>query len=261
MALVISACGSSTPSAADAGSLSPSAAALAVKSAVAGESSVQMVATEVQSGKTITQSVLVTRSARSESLSIGSGKGAGSASILILPHDAYLKATTSILTSIFGMPAADASHYAGHWLYFTPSSSGYKSLSSDVSSMSGISKQLDLSSVKKASHPPIDGVKVVALAGKSTGTSGTLYLYVPASGPALPVAGLVKEKGPDIHLTFSSWGKPASITAPPGAVAFTQPATAPATSGSTGSGSAGSGSAGSGSTGSTAPPSSTSASS
>ncbi|MHB8293502.1 MAG: hypothetical protein ACYDH5_02490 [Acidimicrobiales bacterium] len=232
LALVGAACGSTSASGPAKGSNLPNGVAKAtaakaeasVTSAISKATAVHMVTKVTQGGKTVTQVMDAGSISGRQTLQIAGG----TATVVAVKKGAYLKATTPVLTSIFGLPSAEASKDSGRWLSFSPSSTQYKTLDAGVL-VGSVAKELALTKVTKAPHAAIHGVQVVALKGTSPSPGTTLTLFIPVTGPLLPIGGTISASGVSGTMSFTKWSTPLTIAAPSKSTPFPA-APAPSTS-------------------------------
>jgi hypothetical protein len=217
LALVGAACGSTKGSSPAKGSnlsngVTRATAAKAeanVTSAIKKATAVHMVTKVTQGSKTVTTVTDTGSSSGRETLQIAGG----TATVVVVKRGAYLKAPTPVLTSVFGLASAEASKDSGRWLSFSPSSSQYKTLEAGVL-VGPVAKELALTKVTEAPHAAVHGVKVVALKGTSPNSGTTLTLFIPVTGPLLPVGGTINGKGVSGTMSFTKWSTPLTISAP-----------------------------------------------
>ena len=223
LGLLTSACGLGGGSPNGAATMPPSKAETAMTAAVKKATSVRLTTEVTQNGKTATQVLDAGKTEGRQTIKISGG----TATILMARKAVFVKASPSILSGNFGLPAAEASKEGGRWLTFPASSPQAQGIGPTLT-VGTMSKELAVTSPKRVSHAPINGVNVVGLQGASSGGGGTLTLYVPTVGPLLPVAGTLTAPGAKVQLTFSRWGRPVSVTAPTKAAPFPVPTTSPA---------------------------------
>jgi len=153
------------------------------------------------------------------------GKNKGTASAVVTPTMAYLKADQFSLRSTFNFSSAGATKYAEKWLSFTPKQPLYRTISSTASFssiISSMSLRAPFTTLKadKIGSTPVIGIRGIA-AGPSDSSIGegqmiTIYL---SSATGLPVRVLPLSKAASAwSLDFSSWGEPVVIAAPNGAI-------------------------------------------
>ena len=153
------------------------------------------------------------------------GKNKGSASAVVTPTMAYLKADVFSLRSTFNFSAAGAAKYAGKWLSFTAKQPLYRTISSTASFssiISSMSLRAPFTTLKadKIGATPVIGIRGVA-AGSSDSSIGegqTITIYL-STETGLPVRVLPLSKAASAWcLDFSSWGEPVVIAVPNGAI-------------------------------------------
>lgn len=187
----------------------------AVKAANAA-SSVHMSGTVVDAGQQIAIDMTV---AKGKGATGTLAVGKGSVDLVVIGNTAYMRASPAFwrkYTHSSGMGQL----FAGKWLKFTGKNGQLKGLT-DLTHVQGIFNKLTSSQGKLTNHgaTTYNGQDVVAIS--DTPENGTLY--VAASGTPYPV-GLVKagKSSSGGKLTFDRWDQPVTLTAPKGALDFSQ---------------------------------------
>jgi hypothetical protein len=151
--------------------------------------------------------------------------GGGKATVLDVDGVGYVNANAAALTGFLGFPAALASRTAGQWIAFHSGDSGYQHVVSGVTLSEVLGQIALLGASGSTVARTVDGRSVITLHGQvppgwgiPTGVQGTLQ--VSATGQPLPVsfqASVGGEAGGE-QITFSSWGEPLQLAAPPASV-------------------------------------------
>ncbi len=225
---LIAACGTSTPVSNGIATMTPSSAETAVTNAIKAASSVRMVITVVQNGVKSTQTLDAAKTGGIRTLQVPGG----TATILVSTKGAYLKAPSTVLSNNFGLSKTVAAKDSGQWLSFPSGTSGYYSLANGIG-MAALAQEVALTSVKRKTHPQINGQAVTTLEGSSP--SGVLDLYIPDSGQLLPLAGSINVKGSVVTFAFSRWGETVNLAPPANSHPFALSSTPPAASNNTSS--------------------------
>ncbi|WP_152625850.1 MULTISPECIES: hypothetical protein [Acidithrix] len=221
--IVLSACGgSSAPTNNGIDKLNATAAESSVTKAILGATSVRMVI-KVQQGTSSSSQVL--DAAKTGGIRTVTILGQ-TATILVTPTNAYVKAPEAILASNFGLPVNLATQDANKWLIVPSGSSGYTSLASGVT-MSNLAQSVGLSGVTKKAHANVAGTKVIELDGTSVG--GKLGLVVPTVGSPLPISGIISGTSIAVNLQFSNWNQTVNLTPPASAIPFPTAPASPTT--------------------------------
>ncbi len=153
------------------------------------------------------------------------GKNKGTASAVVTPTTAYLKADGFSLRSTFNFSAAGASKYAGKWLSFTAKQSLYRTIASTASFSSIISSMSLRAPFTTLKADKIGSKRVVGVRGVAAGASDssigegqTITIYL-STDTGLPVRVVPVSKAASAWcLDFSSWGEPVVIAIPNGAI-------------------------------------------
>jgi hypothetical protein len=151
----------------------------------------------------------------------------GSATLLVLPGMAYLKADASFLQNQLGTSIASASQYAQHWISFQPSYANWTELVAGDTFASALTDATPVGKLSLTAVRTVDGQNVVGVSGDvaadllPTGARGSEVLYVSIVAPYLPVelvtSGTFQGQSVSSTLTFSDWGERISVAAPSGA--------------------------------------------
>jgi hypothetical protein len=147
--------------------------------------------------------------------------GAATATIKVTPSYAYISGSSSGLTTIFGLSAAQAKKVGKHWVSFKAGTSQYSDFKSGVT-MSSVDSVLPEAKGTKTSMADVKGTKVHVLTWTVAATSSTPKtsntLTISAVGAALPIKGTASDAAGDHEtLLLSNWGEHVSVSAPPAA--------------------------------------------
>lgn len=161
-------------------------------------------------------------------LAVSEGKGAtgtvalngASVQLIVIGTTAYIKADGTALRALAGAQnAAAAAALAGHWLKIPIDNAKFAAIigfSNPKALFDSLKSGAD-AQLKNDGAAMYQGQSVVALAdGAKNGT-----LYVSATGTPYPVA-LVKTGSGGGTISFSEWNQPVSLSAPSGALDFSQ---------------------------------------
>jgi hypothetical protein len=147
----------------------------------------------------------------------------GKATILEVNGVGYLQANEKALAGFLGIPQALARRYAGRWISFRAGDPRYQQVVSGVT-IGSVAEELALTSpVSPVGTTTVDGQVVEGFTGGSPvawhAPAGiTAKLYVAARGKPLPVR-FEGGVAPSVErVTFSHWGEPLRVTAPPSAL-------------------------------------------
>jgi len=183
--------------------------------------SVHIVATESTGGMT---GESVYDIARDHGKQIVSGGSQGNSTILIVSGVAYLQGDANFLQNSLGLSASSASTYAGRWIAFRSSDTGYRQVVRGDTLPSALTEATPTGSLTLTKATTADGVRVVGISGglpaqaTQAGATGSQVLYVSETSPHLPVEVVVHESqdaqsGTSI-VAFSNWGEVVSVAAP-----------------------------------------------
>jgi hypothetical protein len=218
-ALVVVACTVAAVASADA-AISPRALRSAILKAALANHSVHYVAVSTVLGARtkMVSDVAVDRGIQRVTFS-RKGK-IGHATTMLVKSTAYVRGDAFALRAYMRLPKSFASHHAGQWISIPHTSPVYRFATIDVTFKSFISDSVPrhrLSVVRGT----VAGKKLRGLRGKASGRIGTLTVFVPRSGPKLPVEAKDVVRGAypaTSRVTMSHWNEPVHVNAPAHAV-------------------------------------------
>jgi len=141
----------------------------------------------------------------------------GPATVLIVPHSAYIRGNAFTLHNYFPLTSAQARKYAGKWISIPPSSPAYSAVAADATFRSFVADLLPSKHLSLV-RATIAGRKAVGLRGavRQQGQKLVETVYAPATGEPLPFlekATIVGRPGTNTaHI--SRWNEPVHVTAP-----------------------------------------------
>ncbi len=204
----------STP--AYAGSPSVSSVIKTVKAAMKKEPGAELVSTEhsTSSSAGAKESLEAGTTSGQETFS----KGDADLAIKVTPTDAYVRGSSSGLTTILGMSAADAKKIGSKWVYWKHGTTQYADLEADVT-VSSLTSVLPKAKGTKLSTRATKGSTLYVLRWTTAATSSAPKLSNTLSVSTrtdLPVrATSTASGGTKVDTTFSDWGKHVLVSAPP----------------------------------------------
>jgi hypothetical protein len=160
---------------------------------------------------------------------------------MVVGKTGYINANATALRYVVGLTAAQASKYAGKWLFFPTSSAGLAQLVAGLENAQVASELQMTGPFSYGATTTVQGQRARAIRGYVTGETGSkvpVVLYVAASGVPTPIQEVTNpdaQKGsPTIHgtVTLSNWGQQITQTAPAHPVSLLK-LNPPATSGAT----------------------------
>jgi hypothetical protein len=210
--VVVAACGS-TPTATPATTSSVLASA---KAAIAKET-----------GAHLSVMVKSSSSSSAEKITVDSGVsdgtetfalGAATAAIKVTPSYAYISGSSSGLTTIFGLTAAQAKRVGEDWVSFKAGTTQYADFKAEVT-MSSVYSVLPTATGTKLSTAEVNGSNVHVLTWTNAATSSTpktsSTLTISAMGAALPIEETTTDAaGDDESVALSKWGEDVIVSAP-----------------------------------------------
>jgi hypothetical protein len=211
--VLLSGCGSSSPSGNGLSAKSPAEIIAAAKAAVAGAATAHVSGSVVDAGKPI-----------SLDMELVAGKGGKgrltleglSIDLVQLKGAVYLNGSSAFYTKVAG--AAAAQLLQGKWLKASATGSNFASLAQ----LSDLGKLINTA---LASHGKLAGAPAKTIAGQKavgvTDVSKGGTLYVASTGTAYPLE-ITKSGAGGGTITFDRWNKPVTLSAPANAVNIDQ---------------------------------------
>jgi len=148
--------------------------------------------------------------------------GAEQATVVLIGDVAYVQADASALHDYLGLPSSTAS-FGGKWISIRPTDRQYVAVTAGL--RLGDALKQDTIGPPFAIEPPtvLDGQRVIPISGTADTAGGAAVsgtLYVPVSGPVLPVAFDLAAATITDRSVFSRWGMATTLTVPPNPIAF-----------------------------------------
>ncbi len=139
------------------------------------------------------------------------------AQVIVIGNNAYIEGNAKAVTTFFQLPVS-GTKWAGKWISFTSTDSGYATVSDAVTLKSNLA-QIELSGPYTLGRTTtVGGVKAIPIHGRVPGPGKQTLpatLYVSAAGPVLPLQLHAGSGRTTESLTWTKWGKPVTVTAPP----------------------------------------------
>lgn len=222
--VALSACGSSGA----ASSAGPSAQALltsALRNAVASRGVHESVH-EDGSGVSVTMTNDIGSTSGRQAIDANGGHSV----VIVAGGRAYFRGDATALAGYYQFPAAAADTFAGKWIAMRPGDPGYGDVSGAVTLASDFGQfSLNAPLTKRPVTLP-DGQRAIAIVGTEAGPTGATVpatLYVTATGVTLPIELRAGNQQISQTVIWADWGRPVSLAAPSGAVAFSTLGLAP----------------------------------
>jgi hypothetical protein len=198
--------------------------------AAKGEPSFHYLATDSQSGLSVTIAGDVSKSEGTQTITANTNGQVGHVTVTLIDGSAYFRGDAAGLHNFMQLSAALAAEYTNQWISLSSSDPGFAAIAAGLTtstalSQVGIGKPLTLRGVAKKM-----GQQVLTIGGTNRGTpSGAtkpvtipVRLYVKASGTPLPVLYSARwgaGKHADVQsVSFSRWKEPVHVIAPADAV-------------------------------------------
>jgi hypothetical protein len=198
--------------------------------AAKGEASFHYVATDSQSGQSITIAGDVSKAEGTQTIVANMDGQVGHVTVSLVEGSAYFRGDEAGLQNFMQLPAALATEYTNQWISLSKGDPGYAAIAAGLTTASAlgqveIAKPLTLRGLTQKL-----GQRVLIIGGSDRGTpSGStkpvtvpVRLYVKASGTPLPVlysaTWVVDNHAENQSVSFSRWKEPVHVTAPAGPV-------------------------------------------
>jgi len=161
---------------------------------------------------------------RSEGKQTVSGATTGTSSLVLVSGVAYVQGDATFLENAFGLPANAASTYAGMWISFRSTDTGYEQIVDGDTLASALADSTPTGALALKGTSVIDHKTVLAVSGglprnaSGTGATGSVVLCVSTTAPFLPVElveqGTVSGQSGTTTVVFSNWGEDVLALAP-----------------------------------------------
>ncbi len=189
----------------------------AAKSAITQQSSVHLVLTVKPSSTSNTETVVGDLGKKNGIESVSLGKA--TITLKVNPAFGYVYGNSSGLTTLFGLTSAQAKKLGKDWMTFKAGSTRYSNFEAGLS-ISSITGVLPTAKGTKLSTDVVKGIKLYELKWTTAATSSTPELSdtltMSAVGATLPVEAIMSASGGGLEtITFSKWGEPVVVSAPP----------------------------------------------
>jgi hypothetical protein len=211
---------SSVPTTTTAKAVSPARAAALVREAgsnARAQGWVHLDITVSGSGKTVVYRQDSGLSGGRQTVTIGTER----ATVVELNGVAYVNADAPALHDYLGLPSSSAS-FAGKWLSIRPTDNQYVAVTAGVS-LGDVLKRDLIAAPFAVTAAVVDGRRVDAIRGTARTAGGapvSATLFVPVSGTVLPVAFDLTDGTVTSRSVFSRWGIAGTLTVPPNPIAF-----------------------------------------
>jgi hypothetical protein len=198
--------------------------------AAKGEPSFHYVATESQSGLSITIAGDVAKTGGTQTIVANTDGQVGHVTVTLVDGSAYFRGDEPGLQNFMQLPAALATEYTNQWISLSKGDPGYAAIAAGLTTASALSQVEIAKPLTLKGATTKMGQRVLTIGGTDRGTpSGSskpvtipVKLYVKASGAPLPVlysATWVLAKHAQVQsVSFSHWKEPVHVTAPAGPV-------------------------------------------
>ena len=204
-AVLLAACGSSSPSGNGLASKTPEQIVAAARSAAEGAATVHMSGSMLSAGKPISLDMELVAGKGGKGRIVVDGLGVD---LIAAERAVYVSGNTALYTSIAGPTAARV--LQGRWLKVPPKSPSYAPLNS-LASIEGLvdATLVDHGSLVAAPARTVGGVPAVGVSDPAKGAT----LYVAATGAPYPLE-IVKPAGGPGRIVFDRWNQPVTLKVP-----------------------------------------------
>lgn len=153
--------------------------------------------------------------------------------VLVIGPTTYFQGDAVAMVTSLGLPGPVAQAHARQWISLVSGDAPYQSVTAAVTTSSALADNLTFRAaavlpVSKVAGRTVQGIRGAMGPVEGQPARGTATLYVTTGSRPLPVSyvergtvGSVSSKGSlDFSITFSAWGEPVTVAAPPGPLAF-----------------------------------------
>jgi len=153
--------------------------------------------------------------------------------VLVIGPACYFQGDAREMVDQLGLSVATATAHSGQWISLSPSDTPYQSVYAAVTTHSALADNIDFAPHRRLAASVRSGHRVIGVtgpltdftvAGQTQKAKGSAYLYVAASKPHLPLEyserGTIGGQKSTFTMSFGDWGRPITVSAPPGATPF-----------------------------------------
>ncbi len=194
-----------------------------------GTKGVHFVSTALQNGVSLTVIGDTGTTSGAQKLTVQNGKTIEHMSAIVVGSTGYVSANAAALHHVIGLTTSQSSKYANEWLSFPTSNSSLEELVNGLLD-SQVSSELQISGPYTfTTATTVQGQHALAVRGSVATDNGSkvpVVLYIPATGPPLPIEEVTNPgksgHGSTIHgtVTFTNWGEKTTDKAPAHAVSL-----------------------------------------
>jgi hypothetical protein len=139
---------------------------------------------------------------------------------VVIAHGvAYIRGNAAALVHFFQIPAAHPQLLANRWLLIPRAVPDYRAVSAGVTLASDFSQYKCSAPFAKGAVTTLHGLRVIPIRCYTGRVPVTLY--VTASAPVLPIESHVVEGKVESTISWTGWGSPGGVAAPPSAIPIT----------------------------------------
>jgi hypothetical protein len=184
--------------------------------AIAQQAGAHVVFVAHSSSSSTTEKIIADVGATSGSETLSEGKA--HLVIRVTPADAYVRGSSTGLTTLFGLTASQAKKLGTKWESWKSGTKQYSSLKGDLT-MSSVSSLLPKARGTKLSTEIRNGAKTYVLTWTVAATNSiprlSDTLTMAAVGPVLPTEEMETAAGVSVKTELSKWGENVTVLAPP----------------------------------------------
>jgi hypothetical protein len=204
----------------------PSQVLAAAGAAAKGQRSFHYVATDRQSGQSVTIAGDVSKTEGTQKIVANIGGQTGHVTVILVGGSAYFRGDAAGLHGFMQLSAPLASGYANQWISVTMGEPGYAEIAAGLTTASALSQVEIAKPITLRGQTKKMGQQVLIVGGTESGMPNgsakqvtiPVRLYVNASGPPLPVlfsaTWVVGHSSQVQTVSFSHWREPVHVTVP-----------------------------------------------
>ncbi len=184
--------------------------------AIAQQAGAHVVFVAHSSSSSTTEKIIADVGATSGSETLSEGEA--HLAIRVTPADAYVRGSSTGLTTLFGLTASEAKKLGTKWESWKSGTKQYSNLKGDLT-MSSVSSLLPKARGTKLSTEIRSGTKIYVLTWTVAATNSiprlSDTLTMAAVGPVLPIEETETAAGVSVKTQLSKWGENVTVLAPP----------------------------------------------
>jgi hypothetical protein len=152
-----------------------------------------------------------------QQITYSKAKKSGHVTVIVSANTAYVRGDAFTLANYIGFEKAAASKYAGEWVRFPNTDTGYATVAAGVTLSAAVDELKLEGRLSRVPATTIDGRRVLGVRGTQSAAGKKSIvdtIYAQASGSPLPVKEVVTQGASSLIVNFSAWNQHFDLAAP-----------------------------------------------